>query len=119
MPSRNGRTWPAHVGPPNPIINTAPQVALAGIASARAHLVNRIDERDYVIDRRIRKYAVAEIEDMSGAPARLIENRAGACADFGNVREQRDRIQIALYRHAVIEPRPRVGEIDAPIEPQN
>src|ERR1035437_5710539 len=89
------------------------------MASARAHLVNRIDERDYVIDRRIRKYSVAEIEDMSGASARLIENRAGACPEFGNVREQRDRIEIALHRHAVIEPRPRVGEIDAPIQADN
>src|SRR5208282_4020314 len=117
--SRNGRTWSARVGPPNPIINTASHFASAAMASARAHLVNRIDQRDYVIDRRLWKYSVAEIEDMSGASARLIENRAGACADFGNVREQRDRIEIALHRHAVIEPRPRVGEIDAPIEPQN
>ena len=62
---------------------------------------------------------MAEIENVSGTSARLIENRARAGADFGNVGEQRDRIEIALHRDAVVQPRPRVGEIDAPIEAQH
>ena len=37
-----------------------------------------IDEREYVIDWSLGKDSVAEVEDVSGAAAGLIENRASA-----------------------------------------
>ena len=37
-----------------------------------------IDESDYMIDRSLGKDSVAEIEDVTGTAASLIENRASA-----------------------------------------
>ena len=64
--------------------------------------MNRVDQRDRVIDRCLRKNSVPEIENVAGTSARLIENRASASADFGNVGKQRNRIEIALHRDAVV-----------------
>ena len=81
-----------------------------------AEFVDGVDEREDVIDRRFGQDAVAEIEDVAGASGGLIENHLGTAANFGRLGEQRDRIEITLNGDIVAEPRPGLGEIDAPIE---
>src|SRR5260370_12540920 len=78
-----------------------------------------IDECNHVIDWSLGKDSVSEVENVTGAAGGLIENRASARSDFANVGEQRDWIEVALHRDIMMEPRPRVGEIDAPIQPDH
>src|ERR1700738_3179622 len=72
-----------------------------------------------MIDRRLRQNTVAEIEDMAGPSAGAVENQSCAPPNFGDLSEQRNRIEIALNRDAIAEPRPRLRKIDAPVEADN
>src|ERR1700733_11929966 len=78
--------------------------------------MDRINQSEGVIDWRIGQYSVTEIENVTGTAAGLIEDRLRTIANFGNLRKQRNRIEIALHRNVVTEPRPCLCEIDAPVE---
>ena len=81
--------------------------------------MNGINQGDNVIDRSLGQNSVAEIEDMTGASAGAVEDRARALANFGDSGEQRNRVEIALNRNVLTEPLPRFREIDAPVETDN
>ena len=69
----------------------------------------------YVIDRRRRKNAVAEIEDVSGAPARALEHVVGGREHAVEGRKQQGGIEIALDSAIVSDALPRFVERDAPV----
>ena len=52
----------------------------------RQTFVHRLDQRQDVFHGRLRKHAVAEVEDVAGPPGRPGENFFGAAADFGGSR---------------------------------
>src|ERR1022692_3354091 len=78
--------------------------------------MDRINQCHRVIDRRVGEDSVTEIKDVTRTAGSLIEDGLRAIADFGDLSEQRDRIEIALHRNIVTETRPRLREIDAPVE---
>src|SRR5437763_11226660 len=83
-----------------------------------AEFVHGLDERDDVLDRSLRQYAVAEVEDVAGAVRRPVENDFGAAAYDVGRGEECDRVEVAHDGH-VAEPRPCVVEPHAPAEADN
>src|SRR2546428_7290669 len=69
-------------------------------ASSVAQFVYVVDQGKHMIDRGLGQYAVAQIEDMSGAASCLFENSAYALADVRQVGEEHGRIEIPLHAHA-------------------
>lgn len=88
------------------------------IISALAQLVYSVNECDDVFDRRFRKNAVSEIEDVSRSPFGSFENSFRLLAYEISIGEERDRIKIAHDRHSSESP-PRVAQINAPVESDN
>ena len=59
--------------------------------------MHRINQRDRIINRRLWKNAVAEVEDVAGAAGGLREHLGGAAADFGAVGQEDAGVEVALY----------------------
>src|SRR5437588_1741063 len=83
-----------------------------------AEFVHGLDESDDVVDRSLRQYAVAEVEDVAGAVRGLVENDSGASAYDVGRGEERDGVEVAHDDH-VAETRPSLVEADAPVEADN
>src|SRR5436305_10689877 len=83
-----------------------------------AEFVHGLDESDDVLDRSLRQYAVAEVEDVAGAVRRPVENDFGAAAYDVGRGEECDRVEVA-HDGNFAEPRPCVVEPHAPVEADN
>src|SRR2546423_13615155 len=83
-----------------------------------AEFVHGLDERDDVLDRSLRQYAVAEVEDVAGAVRCPVENDSGASADDVGRGEERYGVEVA-HDGYVAEPRPCLVEAHAPVEADN
>src|SRR5262249_11975088 len=114
---RNGRMSSDLSGPPNAISRTESN-ALTRHSSGR-QLVDHVDERDDVIDRRVLVDAVPEIEDVARPSADRVQNVLHRATDLTDVREQHGGIEIPLHCDVVTEPVPRRTDLDAPIEPDH
>src|SRR5262245_17965338 len=91
--ARKGRISSGRVGAAKRLQRTAPN---ATRGRARRQLVYGVDERPHVIHRRLRKDAVAQLEDVAGALGRLPEDRGGPAADLRSGGEQHRRVEVAL-----------------------
>src|SRR5438094_857122 len=69
-----------------------------------------------VIDRRLWQDAVPEVEEVAGPPRRLPEDGRGVRPDLADRAEKYRRVEVALDRDVVTEPRPGRVQIDAPVE---
>src|SRR6185503_21014261 len=92
--SRNGRMSSGWVGPPKARSSTAS--ARIGDSLSRGELVDHLHQRLRVCHRRFGQDAVPEVEDVTGTPARLAEDRLDAPAELRQRREERRRIEVAL-----------------------
>src|SRR5512139_1728042 len=83
-----------------PLISTIrvpPRVAVL-VASARAQLVDRVDQGDDVVDRRARQDAVSQVEDVPRATRDFVEDAARLFADVRRVGVERYGVEVALDR---------------------
>src|SRR5205823_13757797 len=98
-------------------------IFLGDAASSAAQFVDIVDQGKHMIDRSLGQYAVAQIEDMSGATACLFENSVYALADVRQVGEEHGRVEIPLHAHAparaLVEPGPSLVQLDLGIEPDD
>ena len=81
-----------------------------------AQLMHRIDQCDGVLDRGLLDDAVAQVEDVAGAAAGLIEDLLGAAADFFGSAEQHERVEVALNGPVVADRLPGVIEPHASVD---
>src|SRR5947209_1664826 len=93
----------------------------ASTLSRHSHLplrigVHLVHQRDHVLYRRTRQNPVPQVEDVSGAPACLIEHVARALPYGLLISEQHHRIEIPLYRHIMPQHVPPAVQLDAPIQ---
>src|SRR5580704_15358541 len=72
-----------------------------------------------IFDWSIRDDAVAEVEDVSGAPPGLIEDLVDSPADQLRRSEEGDRVQVTLYRAGVVEASPCPVKRGAPVETEH
>src|SRR5215475_4408201 len=64
-------------------------------------LVNHLDQRPGVLDWRLRKDAVAQVEDVTRAAAGALEDVLYPLADIGGLGQEHDRVEIALHGDVV------------------
>src|SRR5262249_9112001 len=88
-------------------------------SGARAQLVHGVDDGRDVRERRIGKYAVTEVEHVTGPTGGTFQDARDPTADLLHGREQGDGIAVALEPDGRAEPLPRLGEIDSPVEPDD
>src|SRR5713101_10211101 len=113
---RKGRISSGFVGPPKAINSTASTVTVTRAASPpRAeggerwvrpgsvrsslgtHVMDHVDQRLHVIDRRGGQDAVAEVEDVAGTAGGAAQDVGDPLADVRGLRHQHDRIEVALH----------------------
>ena len=78
--------------------------------------VDDVDQRDCIINRRLRMNPMAEIKDVAGAAGGLIENFFDAAADFGALGQQYGRLQIPLHRSIISNSPPGNVQSNSPID---
>lgn len=78
--------------------------------------VDEVDECADVVDGRGGEYAVAEVEDMSGSSAGVVEDAARLLANDGDGSEQDGGVEVSLHGDVVAEAIPGEVEWDAPVE---
>ena len=78
-----------------------------------------IDQRDHMVNGRLRKHAMTQVKDMPWAACCLVEHILGAAADFASVRQECERIEISL--DCPVEPNrmPCISQTDSPIDPDH
>src|SRR5205807_5173054 len=81
----------------------------------RNPFLDRLDQQLEILQRRVGKYAVAEVVDVAGAPAGPSQHVPGPLADQLGRAEQDGRVEVALDA-ALAEPGPAGVEADSPIE---
>src|SRR5437588_2386238 len=91
----------------------------ASTLSRHSHLplrigVHLVHQRDHVLYRRTRQNPVSQVEDVSGAPACLIEHVARALPYGLLISEQHHRIKVPLPGYIMPEPVPHVMQIVEP-----
>src|SRR5690348_17261570 len=69
--------------------------------SLHARAVHHLHQHAHVLRVHLRRDAVAEVEDMAGMRAEVVEHAAGLAADHLGGGEQRRRIQVALQRDTI------------------
>src|SRR5215210_2727755 len=70
----------------------------------------------HVLDRGRWVNAVAEIEDVTGAPTHTLQDIAGAIEQPVHGTKEHHRIQIPLYRPVIADPRPRFIDRLPPVD---
>src|ERR1700745_252548 len=78
-------------------------------------LLHKLAQALHVIDRRLGKNPMPEIEDVSVASSRLFQDILGAVFEFLPVGEQQYRIEVSLHGALMLQPLPAFLEWDAPI----
>src|SRR6185312_17545555 len=76
---------------------------------------HHLDDGPHVIHWRFRQYAMSEVKDVARPGARAAQQVVDLVAQLGNRREQRDRIEVPLYRGAVGDIHPGLVDVDAPV----
>src|SRR4029079_7275285 len=94
--SRNGITSSIPSGPPKDTTNNASQSVF----------MHHLDQRDHVLDRRLRQDPVTKIKDVSRPATGLIQNPLRLFAQRILFRKQRDRIEIPHHRDVVTDSSP-------------
>src|SRR5262245_38826750 len=103
--ARNGRISSGRVGPPKAIRRTAS--ARAVTPSPARQLVDGVDERADVFDRRLGQDPVPEIEDVARPARGLAEDRGRLRADLGDGCEEDERVEVSLDGDVVADACPR------------
>jgi len=81
--------------------------------------VHHVDQCDDVIDGRVGKDAVSEVEDVAVTPAGLLQDAYGPAANLLHRPKQHDRIEIPLDRDIMADPLPAGIQFDVPVEPDH
>src|SRR5271165_1641656 len=69
-----------------------------------------------MIDRRLRENSMAQVEDVSGAPGRLLEDPPHLTLDLGEWCEEDDGVQVPLNGDLWSQAVPALPQVDPPIE---
>ena len=75
-----------------------------------------VDQCNHILHRGLLQHAVAEVEDMAGPAAGLIENLLRATADFARIGKKYGGIEIALDGAIVADRAPGVVQSHPPID---
>ena len=78
--------------------------------------MNSFDQRHDILDRRLRKDAMAKIENMTVALTGEIENMFGLPTQLFRPREQCNRIQVSHDGSIMTDPIPRLVKPNAPVD---
>src|SRR5437763_1856075 len=117
---RDGSTSATLPGPPYAISSPAPPPPAPPLPppppSAAMYPVHDALQR---LDRRLRKYAVPEVEDVARAARRPAEHVTDSLLELGERREQRRRIEVPLNRPLGTDALPRDVEGNAPVHPDD
>src|SRR5262245_57940949 len=78
--------------------------------------MNHVDQRNYVVDGRVRQDAVAEVEDMAAMTANTFQDAPRTPPQLVARREQRHRVEVALDADVVANSFPGDVQVDAPVD---
>ena len=81
--------------------------------------MNYLHQFDHILDRSVGQNPVAQIEDVPGPCAGLIQDSFHPLPDIGQARIEHGGIQIPLYSHLIAQTCPGLVQLDVRVQPDN